>query len=147
MAYLVFLFTFHNLILKIILAANVNESCFFHEQCEARVIQTECRDGRCICLFEKIPVMHADGVIICVGKERNSQELRIALMKILSCRHDFDMVWWKLKETESMELIKLLSPASYFSHAKNIFLTWKHGKTKIRSTSVRHDIVDYYISY
>jgi len=67
-------------------------------------------------------------------------------MKILSCRHDFDMVWWKLKETESMELIKLLSPASYFSHAKNIFLTWKHGKTKIRSTSVRHDVVDYYIS-
>lgn len=50
-------------------AVNVNESCFFHEQCEGRVMQTECRDGRCICLFEKIPVTQPDGVIICVGKE------------------------------------------------------------------------------
>ncbi|XP_011158112.1 uncharacterized protein LOC105194740 isoform X2 [Solenopsis invicta] len=49
-------------------AANVNESCFFTEQCEARVSQTECRDGRCICLFEKIPVTQADGVITCVAE-------------------------------------------------------------------------------
>lgn len=60
-------------ILKIFLAANVNESCFFHEQCEVRVSQTECRDGRCICLFEKIPMTQPDGGIICVGKEWYSQ--------------------------------------------------------------------------
>ncbi|KYM75359.1 hypothetical protein ALC53_14268 [Atta colombica] len=57
-------------------AANVNESCFFHEQCEARVIQTECRDGRCICLFEKVPMMHADGVIICVAEVKESPSLQ-----------------------------------------------------------------------
>ncbi|TGZ39036.1 uncharacterized protein Jus isoform X1 [Temnothorax longispinosus] len=57
-------------------AANVNESCFFHEQCEARVIQTECRDGRCICLFEKIPVIQADGVITCVAEVKESTSLR-----------------------------------------------------------------------
>lgn len=57
-------------------AANVNESCFFHEQCEVRVIQTECRDGRCICLFEKVPMMHADGVIICVAEVKESPSLQ-----------------------------------------------------------------------
>lgn len=51
-------------------AVNVNESCFFHEQCEARVSQTECRDNRCICIFEKIPVPQPDGTIVCVGKKR-----------------------------------------------------------------------------
>lgn len=50
-------------------AVNVNESCFFHEQCEARVSQTECRDNRCICIFEKIPVTQPDGMIVCVGKK------------------------------------------------------------------------------
>ncbi|XP_018341067.1 PREDICTED: uncharacterized protein LOC108747789 isoform X3 [Trachymyrmex septentrionalis] len=78
-------------------AANVNESCFFHEQCEARVIQTECRDGRCICLFEKIPMMQAEGVIICVAEVKESPSLQyidpamigvlvgMALMFIIIC--------------------------------------------------------------
>ncbi|XP_012522078.1 uncharacterized protein LOC105828349 isoform X2 [Monomorium pharaonis] len=57
-------------------AANVNESCFFHEQCEARVLQTECRDGRCICLFEKIPMTQADGVITCVAEVKEPPSLR-----------------------------------------------------------------------
>ncbi|EFN85442.1 hypothetical protein EAI_14786, partial [Harpegnathos saltator] len=51
-------------------AANVNESCFFHEQCEVRVSQTECRDGRCICLFEKVPMLQSDGTISCTSKDR-----------------------------------------------------------------------------
>ncbi|XP_020282207.1 uncharacterized protein LOC109853981 [Pseudomyrmex gracilis] len=78
-------------------AANVNESCFFHEQCEARVIQTECRDGRCICLFEKIPVTQPDGVIICVAEVKEEPSLQyidpamigvlvgMALMFIIIC--------------------------------------------------------------
>ncbi|KAG7212994.1 hypothetical protein KM043_002333 [Ampulex compressa] len=56
--------------------ANVNESCFFHEQCEARVIQTECRDGRCICLFEKVPVTQPDGTIVCIAELKEPPSLR-----------------------------------------------------------------------
>lgn len=33
----------------------INGSCFFNEQCETRVHQTECRDGRCSCIFEMVP--------------------------------------------------------------------------------------------
>ncbi|KAL0132073.1 hypothetical protein PUN28_000089 [Cardiocondyla obscurior] len=78
-------------------AVNVNESCFFHEQCEARVSQTECRDGRCICLFEKIPVTQSDGVIVCVAEVKEPPSLRyidpamigvlvgMALMFIIIC--------------------------------------------------------------
>lgn len=77
-------------------AANVNESCFFHEQCEARVSETECRDGRCICLFEKIPVIQSDR-IICVAEIKEPTSLQyidpamigvlvgMALMFIIIC--------------------------------------------------------------
>ncbi|XP_012245538.1 uncharacterized protein LOC117232383 isoform X1 [Bombus vosnesenskii] len=76
---------------------NVNESCFFHEQCEARVIQTECRDGRCICIFEKIPVTQSDGSIVCVAEQVEEPNLQyidptmigvlvgMALMFIIIC--------------------------------------------------------------
>ncbi|XP_061506282.1 uncharacterized protein LOC1275930 isoform X2 [Anopheles gambiae] len=43
----------------------VNESCFFSEQCEAVTEQTECRDGRCICLFEMNPFFKPDGSVEC----------------------------------------------------------------------------------
>ncbi|XP_032680408.1 uncharacterized protein LOC116848428 isoform X2 [Odontomachus brunneus] len=78
-------------------AANVNESCFFHEQCEARVSQTECRDGRCICLFEKVPETKPDGVIVCVAEVKEPTSLQyidpamigvlvgMALMFIIIC--------------------------------------------------------------
>lgn len=49
-------------------AVSVNESCFFNEQCEDVVSQTECRDGRCICKYEKIPNWKKDGTIECVGE-------------------------------------------------------------------------------
>ncbi|KAH0946026.1 hypothetical protein HN011_010949 [Eciton burchellii] len=55
---------------------NVNESCFFNEQCEGRVPQTECRDGRCICRFEKIPVTQTDGTINCVAEQKEPPSLR-----------------------------------------------------------------------
>ncbi|XP_043527754.1 uncharacterized protein LOC122538066 isoform X4 [Frieseomelitta varia] len=76
---------------------NVNESCFFHEQCEARVSQTECRDGRCICIFEKIPVTQPDGAIVCVAEQKEEPNLQyidptmigvlvgMALMFIIIC--------------------------------------------------------------
>ncbi|XP_624985.3 uncharacterized protein LOC552608 isoform X2 [Apis mellifera] len=76
---------------------NVNESCFFHEQCEARVSQTECRDNRCICIFEKIPVPQPDGTIVCVAEQKEEPNLQyidptmigvlvgMALMFIIIC--------------------------------------------------------------
>ncbi|XP_076655647.1 EB domain-containing julius seizure protein isoform X4 [Halictus rubicundus] len=76
---------------------NVNESCFFNEQCEAKVSQTECRDGRCICIFEKIPMTQPDGVTVCVAEQREEPNLQyvdatmigvlvgMALMFIIIC--------------------------------------------------------------
>ncbi|XP_044761692.1 uncharacterized protein LOC123318972 isoform X1 [Coccinella septempunctata] len=46
-------------------AVRVNESCFFNEQCETVTPQTECRDGVCICRFEKIAVLKSDGKVEC----------------------------------------------------------------------------------
>ncbi|XP_035782497.1 uncharacterized protein LOC118461363 isoform X2 [Anopheles albimanus] len=43
----------------------VNETCFFSEQCEAVTEQTECRDGRCICLFEMNAIFKPDGSVEC----------------------------------------------------------------------------------
>ncbi|KAK0098191.1 hypothetical protein PV326_010625 [Microctonus aethiopoides] len=77
--------------------ANVNESCFFTEQCEEKVPQTECRDGRCICIFEKIPVMQPGGLIECLAEVQEEVNLRyvdpamigilvaMALMFIIIC--------------------------------------------------------------
>ncbi|XP_055617497.1 uncharacterized protein LOC129762909 isoform X2 [Toxorhynchites rutilus septentrionalis] len=45
--------------------AQVNESCFFTEQCETMTEQTECRDGRCICRFEMNPIFKPDGTVEC----------------------------------------------------------------------------------
>ncbi|XP_051159823.1 uncharacterized protein LOC127280686 isoform X2 [Leptopilina boulardi] len=56
--------------------SNVNESCDFNEQCEMKVPQTECRDGRCICIFEKIPVLQDDGTTVCIAEIREPPNLR-----------------------------------------------------------------------
>lgn len=45
--------------------AQVNESCFFSEQCEMMTAQTECRDYRCICMFEMNPIVKPDGTYEC----------------------------------------------------------------------------------
>ncbi|KAL1140933.1 hypothetical protein AAG570_000861 [Ranatra chinensis] len=33
---------------------DINGTCFFNEQCEIRVQQTECKDARCSCRFEMV---------------------------------------------------------------------------------------------
>ncbi|CAO1439619.1 unnamed protein product [Diamesa hyperborea] len=48
-------------------AASVNETCFFNEQCESATPETECRDQRCICRFEKTPTTKKDGSIECIA--------------------------------------------------------------------------------
>ncbi|XP_044011852.1 uncharacterized protein LOC122854889 isoform X3 [Aphidius gifuensis] len=77
--------------------ANVNETCFFTQQCEYRVPQTECRDRRCICRFEKIPLTRSDGYVECVAEQQADENLRyvnpamisilvaMALMFIIIC--------------------------------------------------------------
>ncbi|XP_065333684.1 uncharacterized protein jus isoform X1 [Cloeon dipterum] len=48
--------------------AIVNESCYFNEQCENVLYNTECRDNRCVCRFEMTAVFNSDGSIKCVSK-------------------------------------------------------------------------------
>lgn len=45
----------------------INESCFFNEQCEMRVMQTECKDGRCWCRFELTPILNKQNSFECVA--------------------------------------------------------------------------------
>lgn len=46
-------------------AAQVGEDCFFNAQCEETLLQTECRDNKCICKYELEPVKQPDGTIVC----------------------------------------------------------------------------------
>ncbi|GFG29654.1 hypothetical protein Cfor_10098, partial [Coptotermes formosanus] len=45
--------------------AAINDSCFFNEQCEMTNLQTECREGHCVCRFEMTPFTKNDGSIAC----------------------------------------------------------------------------------
>lgn len=45
----------------------INKPCFFNEQCENLLFQTECRDDVCACRFEKSPVLQTDGSVLCIG--------------------------------------------------------------------------------
>lgn len=53
-------------------AARVNESCSFHEQCEALNSVTMCRDGVCSCKFDRQPIFHPDGRSECVVIENTT---------------------------------------------------------------------------
>ncbi|XP_066156206.1 uncharacterized protein jus [Euwallacea fornicatus] len=48
------------------IAAKINESCFFNEQCEREFFMTECRDGVCTCRFQRIAITKKDGSIDCI---------------------------------------------------------------------------------
>ncbi|KAM8705282.1 hypothetical protein ACLKA7_009704 [Drosophila subpalustris] len=76
--------------------AAINESCFFNEQCEAIYFQTECRDGRCICRFDMLPIWGKDGSVDCQGRQDKGPEryldpamigvlVGMALMFIIIC--------------------------------------------------------------
>ncbi|XP_071444341.1 uncharacterized protein jus isoform X2 [Hetaerina americana] len=55
--------------------AMVNESCFFHDQCESENVQTECRDGRCACRFDRLPSTNSDGTITCIAIKEQKPSL------------------------------------------------------------------------
>ncbi|XP_046392394.1 uncharacterized protein LOC124160558 isoform X2 [Ischnura elegans] len=77
--------------------AVVNESCFFHDQCESENVQTECRDGRCACRFDRMPFTNSDGTIECVAIKEQKTSIQtvdpamigvlvgLALMFIILC--------------------------------------------------------------
>lgn len=50
---------------------SINGSCFFTEQCENKVPQTECKDGRCVCRFEMTPT-YKDNKVECTSPESKS---------------------------------------------------------------------------
>jgi len=52
----------------------INKPCFFNEQCENLVFQTECRDDVCACRFEKTPVFQPDGSVQCIAKNTSNSE-------------------------------------------------------------------------
>ncbi|XP_037868805.1 uncharacterized protein LOC101739610 isoform X2 [Bombyx mori] len=45
--------------------ASINESCLFNEQCEDVDFKTECKNERCACKFEMVPLVTVDGAVIC----------------------------------------------------------------------------------
>ncbi|KAF9415814.1 hypothetical protein HW555_006641 [Spodoptera exigua] len=47
------------------MAASINETCMFNEQCEDVYFKTECRNERCACKFEMVPEVTVDGSVIC----------------------------------------------------------------------------------
>ncbi|XP_060801853.1 uncharacterized protein LOC106142831 isoform X2 [Amyelois transitella] len=50
--------------------ASINESCAFNEQCEDVDFKTECRNEKCVCKFEMVPEMNADGVVVCTPEKQ-----------------------------------------------------------------------------
>ncbi|XP_053604134.1 uncharacterized protein jus isoform X1 [Plodia interpunctella] len=49
--------------------ASINETCAFNEQCEDVDFKTECRNEKCVCKFEMVPEMNADGVVVCTPEK------------------------------------------------------------------------------
>jgi hypothetical protein len=60
----------------LISAVSVNESCIFNEQCEDMTPETACMDGKCICRFDKTPVLKKDNSIECIGEEERHKEIK-----------------------------------------------------------------------
>ncbi|XP_030747530.1 uncharacterized protein LOC115876007 [Sitophilus oryzae] len=49
------------------IAAKINESCTFNEQCETVYFMTECnKEGVCSCRHEKVPILKPDGTVECI---------------------------------------------------------------------------------
>lgn len=81
------------------IAVKVNESCFFNEQCEASLIQTECRDGTCTCRFEMVPALK-DGKVECISK--------YTVMKVPQTYLQLHPIesWWKRSSLCQTDLTK-----------------------------------------
>jgi len=59
--------------------AKINETCFFNEQCEKAFYMMECKDGVCVCKFQRQAVMRKNGSIECIRKPLS--DLHVFLVK------------------------------------------------------------------
>ncbi|KAL4710796.1 hypothetical protein ACJJTC_009345 [Scirpophaga incertulas] len=50
--------------------ASINQTCGFNEQCEYVDFKTECRNDKCECKFEMVPVETVDGAFVCTAEKR-----------------------------------------------------------------------------
>ncbi|XP_065222409.1 uncharacterized protein LOC135846962 [Planococcus citri] len=93
-------------------AKEVNEECFFNEQCEQTLFDTACVDGTCQCRSERTPVKNPDGSIKCTVVEENSSEVTtdptmiivltvMCMMFIIICvvLHLFSRARWRENRT------------------------------------------------
>ncbi|KAH9643324.1 hypothetical protein HF086_012994 [Spodoptera exigua] len=68
------------------MAASINETCMFNEQCEDVYFKTECRNERCACKFEMVPEVTVDGSVICTSVkpvEESTRTLDPAMIGVL----------------------------------------------------------------
>ncbi|CAH0729168.1 unnamed protein product, partial [Brenthis ino] len=56
--------------------AGINETCIFNEQCEEVVPQTECRNDRCVCLYEMVAGLNDEGRIECKAVKQIEEPIR-----------------------------------------------------------------------
>ncbi|XP_049797989.1 uncharacterized protein LOC126215347 isoform X2 [Schistocerca nitens] len=93
--------------------AKINETCEFSEQCERTTEKTECRDGRCVCLFQMGALYKNDGSVECVDIKQEPPSLQyvdptmigvlvgLGLMFIILCvvLHLFSKARWRENRT------------------------------------------------
>ncbi|KAK6617599.1 hypothetical protein RUM44_005187 [Polyplax serrata] len=131
-------------------AASVNDSCSFNEQCEQTVFQTECRDGRCLCRFDKIPVATKDGIVECqnIPKEPRENPYRVDptmigilagmfLMFIILCvvLRLFSKARWRENRTIFNTPNPRLMNASLLQHNKSIHEGRRGSRASARGPS------------
>ncbi|KAF7286219.1 hypothetical protein GWI33_006907 [Rhynchophorus ferrugineus] len=69
------------------IAAKINESCTFNEQCETIYYLTECKESVCSCRYQLVPALKADGTVECIpvtptisGQERYVDPAMIGIL-------------------------------------------------------------------
>lgn len=56
--------------------AGINETCTFNQQCEEVVPQTECRNERCVCLYEMVAGLNEEGRVVCKAVKQVEESTR-----------------------------------------------------------------------
>lgn len=127
----------------------VNESCFFNEQCEAAVFLTECRDGRCVCRFDKTPVINKEGKTECQNTPTPTESPHhidpamigilagMALMFIIICvvLRLFSKARWRDNRTIFNTPNPRLMNVSLLQHNKNLHDGRRGSKSSVRGPS------------
>lgn len=127
----------------------VNESCFFNEQCETAVFLTECRDGRCVCRFDKTPVINKEGNYECQNSPTPTESPHhvdpamigilagMGLMFIIICvvLRLFSKARWRENRTIFNTPNPRLMNVSLLQHNKNLHDGRRGSKSSVRGPS------------